>query len=137
MANPAILVNLERCTGCWTCAMACKIGNNLPDEKWWSYVRTLGDGQSIDEPEGHWPNLKMSWMLTYTEECTLCPGRAKKREDPYCVYNCPTEALTYGDKDDPAGPLRKRMEELKQKGFRFFQLEPWERTRPEIFYAKR
>ena len=26
-----MLIDLKRCIGCHTCAMACKIGNNLPE----------------------------------------------------------------------------------------------------------
>ena len=27
-----MLVDLDRCIGCWTCAMACKVGNHLADD---------------------------------------------------------------------------------------------------------
>jgi Fe-S-cluster-containing dehydrogenase component len=137
MAQPAILINLQRCTGCWTCSMACKVAYDLPEDEWWQFVRTLGSGAGIDEPAGTWPNLSMSWMPTYTPDCTLCGERTQQGQDPCCDYNCPTKALTYGDLDDPKSPVSKRMAELKEKGYRVFQLSPWERTRPEIWYAER
>ena len=31
MADATILVDLQRCTGCWTCAMSCMVGNRLDD----------------------------------------------------------------------------------------------------------
>ena len=44
MARPSILVNLKRCTGCWTCSLACKVGNELNEDEWWQYVKTIGSG---------------------------------------------------------------------------------------------
>lgn len=137
MAQPTILTNLKRCTGCWTCAMACKVAYKLPQEKWWLYVKTLGDGSGIDEPAGEYPDLKMSWIPMFTQDCILCAARTKNGEDPYCVYNCPTKALTYGDLDDPNSAVSVRMKELKEKGYKVFKLPAWEKTRPEVVYAEK
>ncbi len=137
MTQPAILINLKRCTGCWTCSFACKYGNRLADDKWWQYVRTIGSGTGIDEPAGVWPNVQMSWMPIHTQDCVMCGGRTGQGLDPFCVFNCPTKAMTYGDLDDEESSINKRMSELKEKGYNIFQLPAWERTRPEIFYAKK
>ena len=29
-----MLIDLNRCVGCWTCAMSCKMGNHLPDDEY-------------------------------------------------------------------------------------------------------
>jgi Fe-S-cluster-containing dehydrogenase component len=137
MARPAVLVNLNRCTGCWTCSMACKVAHNLPENKWWLYVRTIGSGNGMDEPAGKWPDVHMSWMPIYTSMCILCSKRAEGGAEPFCTYNCPTKAMTYGDIDDPGSVISMRLKELQDKGYRTFQLPAWENTRPEVYYSKK
>jgi Fe-S-cluster-containing dehydrogenase component len=117
--------------------MACKVGYKLPEDKWWHFIRTLGNGINIDEAAGQWPNLHMSWMPIYTSNCILCANRAKKGQEPLCVLNCPTKALIYGDLEDPESMISVRMEEMKEKGYRVFQLPKWEQTRSEIYYSKK
>ena len=110
-----ILVDLQRCIGCWTCSLACKVGNNLPDEEFWLTVRTQGSGEGIDRPAGTWPNLHMSWIPIWSQSCVKCPSRIAKGDKPYCVNSCPCDALTIGE----AAAAKK--EELRDRGFRFFE----------------
>ena len=85
MNEKTILVDLQRCIGCWTCSLACKVGNNLPDEEFWLTVRTQGSGEGIDRPAGTWPNLHMSWIPIWSQSCVKCPSRIAKGDKPYCV----------------------------------------------------
>ena len=137
MATPAILVNVNRCTGCWTCSLACKVGHKLDTDEWWQYVNTIGDGKGVDSPGGTWPNLFMKWEPVYTKKCTLCADRTVEGDQPFCVFNCPTEALTYGDADDPESPFNVRIEELKELGFGVYKRHAWEGTRDNIYYAEK
>jgi len=137
MVRPAILVDLNRCTGCWTCAMACKVAHKLPEKKWWLYVRTTGSGSGMDEPAGKWPNIHMEWMPVYSSTCVLCRPRTDKGEEPFCTYNCPTRALTFGDLDNPESSISVRLKEQQERKCRIFQLPVWENTRPEIYYSKK
>ncbi len=137
MTQPTILINLVRCTGCWTCSLACKVGNNLADDEWWQHVRTLGSGEGIDRPAGVWPDLHMSWIPIHTPDCTLCGERTEAGQDPYCVHNCPNRAMTYGDLDDPDSLVSKGIEDLRERGFRIFKLPDWEHSRRDIIYASR
>ena len=131
MNEKTILVNLQRCVGCWTCSLACKVGNNLPDDEFFLTVRTLGSGEGIDRPAGVWPNLHMSWQPVWSQKCIKCPGRLAKGELPYCVNSCPCGALSIGDE------AAAKKEELREKGFRFFELPAWDVTKDGVVYAEK
>ena len=126
-----ILVDLQRCIGCWTCSLACKVGNNLPDEEFFLTVRTLGSGEGIDRPAGIWPNLHMSWQPIWSTKCIKCPGRLAAGEKPYCVNSCPCGALTIGDE------AAAKADELREKGFRFFKLPAWDNSKEDVLYAEK
>ncbi|NIR98936.1 MAG: 4Fe-4S ferredoxin, partial [Gammaproteobacteria bacterium] len=34
--------NLDRCIGCWACAVACKSENSVGEGLWWQQVDTIG-----------------------------------------------------------------------------------------------
>ncbi len=136
MTKQTILVDLDRCTGCWSCSLGCKIGNNLDDDIWWQTVRTLGSGEGIDRPAGTWPDLTMSWMPVYTKKCILCASRVAKGNLPYCVASCPTDAISFGDLSDPTSSVSQKKEELQAAGSRLFSLSRWEDTRKEVVYAR-
>lgn len=127
-----ILVNLHRCTGCWTCSMACKVQNDLPDEDFWVTVRTLGSGEGIDRPAGTWPDLHMSWMPVWSQKCVRCaPRLAEGHAEPFCVKCCPNGALTYGEDVDA------EVQSLRERGFRISTLPKWENSREGIVYASK
>ena len=131
MNEKTILVDLQRCIGCWTCSLACKVGNNLPDDEFFLTVRTLGSGEGIDRPAGIWPNLHMSWQPVWSKSCVKCPSRLAKGEKPYCVQSCPCSALSIGE------AAEAKAAELSERGFRFFEMPPWENTKGDVVYAEK
>ncbi|MDR1183664.1 MAG: hypothetical protein LBK67_02575 [Coriobacteriales bacterium] len=131
-----ILVDLERCTGCWTCSTACKDVHKVPNDEYWQYVRTIGGG-GIDQPKGTYPDIYMSWMPIWSLDCQLCPDRLKEGKLPYCVNSCNTKALTFGDSNDPNSEVSKRINVLKERGYHFFSIPSWEKTRTQVLYANR
>lgn len=82
-----MVVDTKACVACNTCAIACKVENNLPDDVWWNKIMTVG-GQENETPEGVYPNLSM-YNITFA--CQHC-------ENPACVKVCPVGA-TYKDGD--------------------------------------
>lgn len=88
MAHYGMVIDLKRCVGCQTCAVACKSANNLPKGVWWNRVATMG-GESIDTAGGEsYETASMSFMPIACQHC----------EDPACVKVCPVGA-TYKDLD--------------------------------------
>lgn len=78
-------IDTKRCIGCHTCAVACKVENNLPEKNWWNRILTKG-GDLMDTPSGQFPNLEMSFRPLACQHCA----------NPACVKACPVGA-TYKD----------------------------------------
>ena len=78
-------IDTNRCIGCHTCSVACRIENNLPEGTWWNRALTVG-GEEMDTPEGVFPDVSMSYLTVACQHC----------ENPACVKVCPVGA-TYRD----------------------------------------
>lgn len=85
MARYGFAIDLERCVGCHTCSVACRIENNLPEGVWWNRVMTDG-GPDMDTPKGTFPNVEMGYVTLACQHC----------DNPACVNVCPVGA-TYID----------------------------------------
>ena len=131
-----MLVDIDRCIGCWTCAMGCKVGNHLEDDEYRVEVETHGSGQGIDRPEGVYPDLHMWWQPVYLPSCTFCAERMKEGEPQFCVMDCPTQALAFGDVDDPDSAYSQARARLEARGARCGELDDaGTTTRSHIEYA--
>lgn len=80
-----MVIDLKRCTGCTTCANACKMQNNVPMGMLWNRVLTEG-GEEYDTSAGVYPNLQKSFLPMACQHC----------ENAACVKVCPVGA-TYKD----------------------------------------
>lgn len=87
MTKLAIGVNLRRCIGCNTCALACKMQNNVPDGMLWNRVLTEGCDR-FDSAEGVYPHLTRTYLPLACQHC----------ENPACERVCPTGATYKDDK---------------------------------------
>lgn len=113
-----LVMDLDRCIGCQTCRIVCKVENYL-DVGTGIRVVTIG-GAYIDTPKGKYPNLSMHWLPVPCMHCDkapcldACPTEAiYKREDgivlideekcngcQVCVDACPYDSLNYDDNRD-------------------------------------
>ncbi|MCI8469666.1 MAG: 4Fe-4S dicluster domain-containing protein [Eggerthellaceae bacterium] len=80
-------IDQQRCIGCHTCSVACKIENNLPDDMWWNRILTDG-GAEMDIPAGEFPNSTIEYVPLNCQHC----------ENPACAKVCPVGA-TYRDEE--------------------------------------
>ena len=82
----SLLVNLERCMGCFACEVACKQEHALPEGVRWIHVETIGPY----EIQGR---LAMDFVPLATDGCDFCAERLAAGKRPFCVEVCPTQAL--------------------------------------------
>ena len=81
MANYAIITDLNRCTGCLACTVACKAINGVDVGSFW--IKTLRVGpHPIEGGSGTFPDVEMYFLPVQCQHC----------ENPECVKVCPTEA---------------------------------------------
>ncbi|WP_080799086.1 4Fe-4S dicluster domain-containing protein [Arabiibacter massiliensis] len=83
-----MVIDLDACIGCQTCAVSCKVHNALPPTMWWNRVATLGaevHQTAVGEPGGA---LRMDFLPLSCQHC----------ENPACEKVCPTGA-TYSTED--------------------------------------
>jgi formate dehydrogenase iron-sulfur subunit len=50
-------------------------------------------------------------------KCTLCSDRVAVGLEPACIKSCPTQALTFGSKEDMLDLAKERVTELGERGF--------------------
>lgn len=131
-----MLVDLERCIGCWTCAMGCKVGNHLADDEYRVEVETHGSGAGIDRPAGVYPDLHMWWQPIYLPSCTFCAPRIAEGQPPFCAMDCPTLALAFGDEDDAESDYSQAKARVEGRGARIWELDSaGADTRASVEYA--
>lgn len=97
----AMLIDLNRCIGCYSCQVACKMENGVPLGSWRSWVKQI--------EKGKYPNVSKSFLPLLCNNCenpicvTVCPVLASIRRDDgivfvdphrcigcrYCMASCP------------------------------------------------
>jgi dimethyl sulfoxide reductase iron-sulfur subunit len=76
-----MVVDLERCIGCWSCAVICKSENDVPLGMWWNRILTAGLGLDAPKVDEH-GRLDMHWLPLTCQHC----------DDAPCEKVCPTGA---------------------------------------------
>jgi molybdopterin-containing oxidoreductase family iron-sulfur binding subunit len=91
MARWAMVIDLDKCTGCQACVVACKVENNIPfiEPEEAALGRTISWMEIITTIEGEYPNLRARYI---PRPCMHC-------DNPPCTKVCPTGA-TY---ENPEG----------------------------------
>lgn len=114
-----MVIDTNRCVGCWTCAVGCKEINNEPLGFWWNRILTTAPNESttaaapasenIDVPRGVFPDLELAYLPVACQHCNdapcvkVCPVQATFRRDDgtvlvdyercigcrYCMAACP------------------------------------------------
>ena len=70
-----LVIDLDRCSGCDSCIVACKLENNIDLGNYWNHVIAVG-------PTGTHPDIEQYWLPVQCQQC----------ENAACVHVCPTGA---------------------------------------------
>jgi len=82
MAKRCLVLDLDRCSGCESCMVACKFENNVALGNYWNTVVAV-------LPVGTHPDIDMYWVPLQCQQCENSP----------CVAACPSGA-SYRDQDN-------------------------------------
>lgn len=120
MPRWGMVIDLEKCTGCQACTLACQMENNLMPGQSWQDV--------LYYAEGDYPSGTVKWFPRPCMQCenppcvSVCPVNATYKTDDgvvlidwdrcigckYCIIACPYGARFYsGDKSLVQPDLRK------------------------------
>lgn len=80
-----MVVDQERCVGCWSCAVICKSENDVPLGMWWN--RILSEGEALDTPTVLGGRHELQWLPLACQHCDNAP----------CVKVCPVGATYHRD----------------------------------------
>lgn len=103
LSPPAMLLDLTRCVGCNSCALACKVQNNLPNPELvptglggdaYTFVDTIQNGSGNGDA-GQLASTAQSGVAHFVKrQCMHCL-------EPACVAACPSAAMYKSE----AGPI--------------------------------
>jgi formate dehydrogenase iron-sulfur subunit len=75
----------------------------------------IGCGDCISGCPFNIPRLRKADSRVY--KCTLCSDRISAGLEPACIKSCPTQALSFGSKENMLSLARHRLKELNERGF--------------------
>ncbi|UWG98923.1 oxidoreductase [Dehalobacter sp. DCM] len=85
-----LLIDLDFCTGCHTCEVACKQALDLPTGQFGIKVHQEGPRKLEN---GKW---EYTFVPFPTSLCNLCEDRVKVGKLPSCVHHCSPGIMHYG-----------------------------------------
>ncbi len=93
-ARRGLLIELDYCSGCRACILACQAEHGHPPDRGGMEVIQRGPRPRHD---GGWT---FDFLPTPTPRCSLCRARAVAGRIPFCVAHCPTRCLHYLPDDE-------------------------------------
>jgi Fe-S-cluster-containing dehydrogenase component len=117
MVRFGFILNLDRCVGCHTCTLVCRVWTYNKKEDCWN---TVLEFNSHEEKRVVW----IPYVCTQVRE----PACTEASKPPPCVRNCPCGARIYGDLDSPTDPAGRLVAEGKAKPL------PYETDKPRVYY---
>jgi len=115
--NGIVLVNNDRCIGCYACCIAC------PYDARYAY-----DHEDVKHEHKLYGD-DVRHEVPHVDKCTFCVHRLADNLEPACSSTCPTHSRIFGDLDDKSSEAHK----LAISG-RAQALNQGLGTSPKVFY---
>jgi Fe-S-cluster-containing dehydrogenase component len=95
MATNGLWIDIEFCTGCHACEIACRQEHGYEGNQWGIKVQEifLNEGKTYD------------FLPVPTNLCSLCPQRVAAGLQPACVHHCMAQAMAFGPVEELAGRM--------------------------------
>ena len=68
-------------------------------------------------------------------KCHNCYHRTELGMEPACVPTCPSDALYFGDLNDPESKVSQAKQAAEQRGATVQQLRPEKQTKPRMWFS--
>lgn len=102
MSYKGLLIDVEYCSGCQACVLACQQEHGFADEQYGLVIHKLGP---IEIEPDKW---QYDFLPQLTDWCDLCEGRVGLGRVPSCVQHCQAQCLEYGEVEELARKVVRR-----------------------------
>lgn len=102
MAYKGLLVDVEYCSGCQACVLACQQEHGYDETKYGLLIHKLGP---IEIEKDKW---QYDFLPQLTDWCDLCADRVERGKLPSCVQHCQAQCLEYGEIEELAKKVSRR-----------------------------
>lgn len=97
------------------------------------YERCCGHGSCVDVcPYGA---IYLDPVAKQAVKCHNCYHRTEVGMEPACVPTCPSDALHFGDLNDPDSEINRAIDEAEKATGELTQLHPEKNTKPRMWFA--